>query len=81
MAPKSAVRLNCAALYLAMDAQRRDRKISWRAVTREMGMKNPASLIARLRHGSPPAVDNLVAMLEWLGTTDLQPFLVHKGET
>lgn len=70
---------DCEALYLAMDKQRRDRRLSWRAVGREVGVPNQPSLMTRLAHGKPPGVANLVLMLAWLGTTDLEAFIAAKG--
>lgn len=66
---------DCEALYLAMDKQRRDRRLSWRAVGRELGLPNQPSLMTRLTYGKPPGLDNLIRMLTWLGTTDLAAFI------
>jgi hypothetical protein len=71
----SALELDCEALYLAMDKQRRQRRLSWRAVGREMGIPNQPSLTTRLTYGKPPGVNNLIRMLTWLGTTNLAAFV------
>jgi hypothetical protein len=71
-------RFNCEALYLAMDAQRRARRLSWRGVGRELGLPNQPSLMTRLGHGAPPGLNNLVLMLAWLGTTDLKPYITEE---
>jgi hypothetical protein len=67
-------RLDCDALYVALDRQRRARRMSWRAVLLDAGVKGP-SLATRLGQGFPPATDNLVRMLLWLGETDLKPYI------
>lgn len=71
-------RFNCEALYLAMDRQRRDRRLSWRGVGREMGIPNQPSLMTRLGHDQPPGLNNLVLMLAWLNTSDLKPFITEE---
>lgn len=77
----SAVRLDCEALYVAIDRERRARRIrGQREVLRQAGVLGP-SCLTRLGHGHPPASENLVKLLVWLGTTDLAPFIAREPET
>ena len=69
--------LDCDALYVALDRQRRARRMSWRDVLLGAGIKGP-SLATRLGQGHPPAVDNLVRLLTWLGETDLKPYITKE---
>lgn len=71
------VRLDCDALYVALDRQRRARRMSWRDVLADAGVKGP-SLSTRLGQGHPPSADNLVRLLKWLGRTDLGPFITQE---
>lgn len=59
--------------YVALDRQRRDRHLSWRAVAAEAGV-SPSSF-TRIAYGHGPDVNNLILMLLWLGTTDIKPFI------
>jgi hypothetical protein len=68
------------ALYVALDRQRRDRRITWRAVGRECGLENQTALMTEIGRGRKPSVDNLVRILAWLGTTDLKPFIATDPE-
>jgi transcriptional regulator with XRE-family HTH domain len=60
-------------LYVALDRQRRRRRLSWRDVAREVGV-SPSSL-TRLSHDQAPSVDGLVRLMGWLCTTNLAPFI------
>lgn len=64
------------ALFAALDARRESEGLSWRMVADRVGVS--ASTFTRLGHGQLPAVDSLAALLAWLGTTDLAPFLVRE---
>jgi transcriptional regulator with XRE-family HTH domain len=55
------------ALYLALDAQRRSRGLSWQAVADTIGVS--ASTIARVRQGGMLEADGVLAMVRWLGRT------------
>ena len=59
----SAYELNVAELYRLLDAQRRQRRLSWRALARECGI--PQSSPTRIAHGMKPEADNLVSLLAW----------------
>ena len=61
------------ALALALDEQRQQRGLTWRQVAREAGVS--PSLMTRLACGDQPTVRSLVAVLGWLGETDLKPYL------
>jgi hypothetical protein len=65
--------LDCEALYRALDVRRREKRISFRQIMREAGLR-PATT-TRLGHGEPPNADSLIRLLAWLGTTDLGPYI------
>lgn len=68
-------RLDCEALYTAIDRERRKRRIrGTREVLRQAGIGGP-SLLTRLGQGHGPSADNLIRLLTWLGTADLAPFI------
>lgn len=67
-------RLDPDALYVALDRQRRRRRMQWRAVAAEAGVS--ASTLTRIGQGKRPDADGLVRLLDWLGTTDLAPYLI-----
>lgn len=83
MTPRSTShRVNGPALWRLLDAQRRARGLSWRAVAREAGTST-GSLFTRLQrdnvslHG-----DALVSLLVWLRLdTDLQGIIQRTGAT
>ncbi|MGC5033057.1 hypothetical protein [Micromonospora sp. DT229] len=61
------------ALYVAIDRQRRRRRMQWRTVAAEAGVS--ASTLTRIGQGHRPDANGLVRLLLWLGTTDLAPFI------
>jgi hypothetical protein len=67
------------ALYVALDRERRRRRISMREVARQAGLPQPA-VLTRPGRGSEPSVHNLVRMLEWPGTAGRGPFLRESRE-
>lgn len=58
-------KVNVAALYAALDEQRRTKDISWRQLARELGLS--PSLMSRLANGLRPDVDAFATLLGWLG--------------
>ncbi len=65
MAKNSPGRFNAAALYEALDAQRRARSMSWACVAAEVGVS--ASTLTRTKLGGRMEVDGMLAMVRWLG--------------
>lgn len=57
--------LDVAALYDEIDTQREDLGLTWRALSRELGLS--PSLFTRLYHGGRPDADSLICLLVWLG--------------
>jgi hypothetical protein len=62
------------ALYVALDRERRTRRLSWRGLFREADVAD-VSLITRLSNGKAPSAHNLVRLLMWLGNTDIKPYI------
>lgn len=60
-------RFNAAALYAALDAQRRARGMSWSQVAAEIGVS--ASTLTRTKLGGRMEADGMLAMVRWLGRT------------
>jgi len=58
-------RLNSAALFAALDEQRRSRDLTWAQVAREIGVG--AATIKRAQLGGRMEVDGMLAMVGWLG--------------
>jgi transcriptional regulator with XRE-family HTH domain len=58
-------RLDVAALYVTLDSERQQRKISWRQVAQEAGVG--ASTLSRMAQGNRPDVDSFAALVHWLG--------------
>jgi transcriptional regulator with XRE-family HTH domain len=58
-------RLDVAALYVTLDSERQQRKISWRQVAQEAGIG--ASTLSRMAQGNRPDVDSFAALVHWLG--------------
>ena len=67
MHPHTPGRFNAAALYAAMDAQRRARGMSWADVGRELGIA--PSTLTRTKRGGRMEVDGMLAMVRWVGRT------------
>ena len=59
------IRFDAKALYRALDAQRRARRLTWRDVAAEIGVS--ASTLTRTRMGGRMEVDGMLAMVGWLG--------------
>ena len=71
---KARVLFDSEALYVALDRERRERRMSWRAVLRAAGIPG-LGLITRLGRGHAPDISNVARLLLWLGDTDLKPYL------
>jgi transcriptional regulator with XRE-family HTH domain len=67
MRSKSRGRFNAAALYKALDQERRNRGMNWTQVAEEIGVS--VSTITRTRLGGRMEVDGMLAMVRWLGRT------------
>lgn len=67
------------ALYVALDRQRRQRRMQWRTVAAESGVS--PSTLTRIGQARRPDADGLVRLLAWLGTTDLAPFITRAEST
>jgi transcriptional regulator with XRE-family HTH domain len=59
------IQLDVAALYAALDAARKERGLSWRAVAHQAGVS--PSTLTRLGDGKRPDVDGFAALVSWLG--------------
>lgn len=69
-----AVAFDPEALYVRLDATRRQRHIQWRDIAAEAEVS--ASTFTRMGlHGKQPDATNLVKILTWLGETDLKPYI------
>lgn len=51
--------------YLALDATRKAKKLTWREVARQAGVT--ASTLTRMAQGKRPDVDGLAALTKWSG--------------
>ncbi len=60
-------RFNTRELYLALDAQRTARGLTWEQVAREVGVS--ASTLRRTAQGGRLEVDGMLLMVSWLGRT------------
>ncbi len=56
---------DAAAFYAALDAQRRDKKLTWKQVAEVTGVS--ASTLTRMAQGHRPDVDGLAALSRWAG--------------
>lgn len=61
------VRFDPPALFAALDTERRRRRVTWRQISREIGVAT--STITRTRDGGRCEVDGVLAMVRWLGRT------------
>jgi len=80
--PPKEGRLNTQALYAALEAERRDRGLSWTEVAKEIGPWS-ASTLRRLANGGRVSADLMLACTWWLGTqvSDfVDPVFEHPGE-
>jgi hypothetical protein len=62
-------RFNTKALYQALDAQRRSRKMTWLAVAQDFGDDISPAMLTRLSKGGRVGVHVTVSAVGWLGTT------------
>jgi transcriptional regulator with XRE-family HTH domain len=75
-------RLNTQALHRALDAQRRERGLSWTEMSREIAPWSPGAL-RRLANGGRVAADLMLACVWWLGrqvNDFVDPDFEHPGE-
>ncbi len=63
---KGVLRFDTRAMYLALDAQRIDRGMTWKQVADEIGGLNPASL-TRLSKGGRTGFPQVMRIVRWLG--------------
>jgi transcriptional regulator with XRE-family HTH domain len=56
--------INTALLYSALDAARQERRLSWRALAKEIGVS--PSLLSRLGNGLKPDTDGFATIVAWL---------------
>lgn len=77
MRPHTPGRFDSAALYAALDAQRRSRGMTWAEVAAEIGVS--ASTLTRTRLGGRMEVDGMLAMARWLGRTAESFTFGYKG--
>jgi hypothetical protein len=52
------------ALHDALDARRVDQRLSWRDLSRQLGI--PPSFFTRMRDGSKPDMENICLLCDWL---------------
>lgn len=60
-------KLDCGALYTALDSRRRVAGLSWRSLSDEMGLPQGASIFTRLSQGRQPSLPSAILMTRWLG--------------
>lgn len=60
------------ALYVALDRQRRQRRIQWRQIAREAGVS--PSTLTRIGQGHMIYADALVRLMAWLGADSIAAF-------
>jgi len=56
--------ISTALLYSALDAARQERRLSWRALAKEIGVS--PSLLSRLGNGLKPDTDGFATIVAWL---------------
>ena len=59
------VRFDAEGFYLAIDAERRSRRLTWKRVAEEAQVS--ASTLTRMAQGRRPDVDSLAALVAWSG--------------
>ncbi len=59
--------LDVEALYAALDARRKSKKLSWRDLAKEAGVS--PSTLTRMAQGKRPDVDGFAALVRWLGVS------------
>lgn len=67
--------VNVAALYAALDAERRERGLSWRRLARDVDVS--PSTLSRMANGRRPDVDAFAALVNWLGMPAERFFRSH----
>lgn len=60
-------KLNLEALVAALENERKQRKLSWRALAREAGVS--PSTLTRMQQGKLPDVDTFARLVHWLGVS------------
>lgn len=70
-------KLDTDALYAALDAKREGRGLSWRQLSKEVGVS--PSTMTRLANGQRPDVDAFAALVNWLGQS-ADTFLVSEDD-
>jgi hypothetical protein len=70
-----AVTFDMEALYVAIDRKRRAEHLSWREIGRAAGLHSSTAWMTRLARGHFLHLDTIAALLVWLGSTDLAPYL------
>lgn len=66
-----------ALLYLALDAVRTERDLSWRSLAREIGVS--PSLLSRIGNGLKPDADGFATIVAWLKLPAEQFFVDEDG--
>ena len=66
-----------AGFFVALDAQRRSKSMTWRGVADGAGVS--ASTLTRMSQGKRPDVDGLASLLAWSGLT-AEDFIREEGE-
>jgi transcriptional regulator with XRE-family HTH domain len=66
MGKRVPARFDTTALYVAMDAHRQERGLTWRQVAREVGGPSPSTILNTKKGGIMEA-DGVISMLDWLG--------------
>ena len=61
----NAGRFDGEAFFAALDAERHDRKLTWKKIAEQSGV--PASTLTRMSQGRRPDVDSLAALCAWSG--------------
>lgn len=69
-------KLNVKALYAALDAERLERRLTWKQVAGEAGVH--ASTLTRMAQEKRPDADGLAALLAWLNL-DIKHFTTTTG--
>lgn len=66
---RTVCQLDVEALYVRLDRQRRQQRISWRAISRDTGIS--ISTFSRIAQGHAVESDALITLMVWLGLTDI----------
>lgn len=61
------------AFYYALDRKRRERRTSWSKIAEEIEVS--PETVTRVGMGLPPSMKTFLRLMEWLGETDLMPFV------